>query len=242
MTSPRSSAVLLALTLAVAGTAACGDEAAPASGGASAGSSATSGPATNGVDTLPTKQALAAATKAFLAADTVHLKGDVVDAGSTISIDLLQTKNGDASGTLGFDGMKLTILTIGTTGYISGDKAFWTESVGADAYRQFKGKWMKTDLTAPDFEELAHFADREQFAREVLPTEAVGGERKTVNGTPAFGFTDNQGGNFYVALEGEPYPVRLDGVDGGSTVALDFLDYDEPVKLKPPPASKIIEP
>jgi hypothetical protein len=242
MTTLRPSAVLLAITLAVAGTAACGDESPPAPGGASASSPAAAGPATNGTDTLPTEQALDAATKAFLAADTVHLKGDVVDAGEKVTLDVRQKRNGDASGTIGVGGVTMTVMTIGKSAYISGDKAFWTEAAGAGAYRQFKGKWIKTRLTAADFKDLALFTDRAQFAKEVLPTEAVGGGRQTVNGTPALGFTDNRGGNFYVALEGEPYPLRLAGTDGDLRMTLDFLDYDKPLELTPPPAGKIIEP
>jgi hypothetical protein len=241
MTPLRSSAVLVAITLAVAGTAGCGDEAAPDSGARTAASdSASATPDTNGTDTLPTKQALNAATKAFLAAETVHLKGDVVDGGDKISIDLRQTRSGDAVGTIGLQGMRMTILTIGQNAYISGDKAFWTKSAGADAYRHFKGKYLKTKLSSADFEELALFSNRAEFAKQVLPTDAIGGKKKTVNGTAAFGFTDDQGGNFYVSLQGKPYPVRLDGTDEGTTVALDFLDYDKPVNLTPPPPSKII--
>jgi hypothetical protein len=238
MISKRSSVVLLAITLAVGGTAACGGDE-PAQGG---GTATATKPATNGTDTLPSKQALAKATEAYLAAESVHLKGSVVENGEKVSIDMVQTKKGDASGTVGLDGMKMTLMTIGKTAYISGDKAFWTKSAGAEAYATFKGKWLKTKLSGADFKDLALFTNRAEFAKQVLPTDLVGGERKDVNGTPAFSFTDNQGGNFYVALQGKPYPMRIDGTEDGSTVSLDFLEYDAPVTFTPPPKSKVIEP
>jgi hypothetical protein len=243
MISKRSSVVLLAITLAAGGTAACGGDDATGTGGTKAGSAPTATrPATNGTDTLPSKEALAKATEAYLAAESVHLKGNVVEDGEKISLDLVQTKKGDASGTVGLDGMKMTLLTIGKTAYISGDKAFWTKSAGAGAYATFKGKWIKTKLAGDDFKDLALFTNRAEFAKQVLPTDLLGGKPKDVNGAPAFGFTDNQGGNFYVALQGKPYPVRIDGTDGGSTVALDFLEYDKKVTFTPPPKSKVIEP
>ena len=43
-----------------------------------------------------------------------------------------------------------------------------------------------------------------------------------------------------MALTGEPYPLKLAGKDGAQALDLDFLEYGKPLKLTPPPASKVV--
>jgi hypothetical protein len=235
MTSHRPSALLLAAGLTLAGAAACGED--PAPGPPAASASASPGPSTNGIDALPTERALTAARDAYVKASSVRVKGSFVDGGSRITLDLRQSARG-ATGTITLDGAKIRLLTIGRTAYFTGDRKFWTEAGGAEAYDLFKGKWVKTSLDAADFKEVAFFAER-SFIAEQLPVSGVLGDRReNVRGVPAFKFQDSTEVGYWVALSGEPYPLRLGEGDGE---AIDFLDYGKPVDLTPPPASKVFE-
>jgi hypothetical protein len=230
----------LAILAIALGTAACGDE--PAGTGTAAPATPAASPATNGIDRLPTDQALAKATAAYLAASSVHVKGTIVDDGTSIALDLRQTRRGDSTGTITMDGAKIKVLTVGKTAYISGDRKFWTDAAGADAYDLFKGTWVKTKLSGADFAQFALFTDRKRFADGVLPTDGLRADRREdVRGAPAFRFEDATDAGYYVSLTAEPVPVRFAGEDGGSKIALDFLDYGAPVELTPPPASKVVE-
>src|SRR5690349_15782383 len=103
MITLRRCAPLLVLGLAVAGSAACGDDAADASSAARSTPSAAATPATNGIDRLPSEKALARSKEAYLKASTVRVKGTVVDGGTNIGLDLRTTLQGDTQGTLTMD-------------------------------------------------------------------------------------------------------------------------------------------
>jgi hypothetical protein len=241
MTTLRASAALLVLGLAVAGTAACGDDGASPSPGATT-PAASASPATNGIDELPAEKALAAARSAYIEAATVRVRGTFVDGGETIGLDLRTSRNGDSAGTLRVDGAKIGILTIGKTAWFTGDRRFWTNVGGADAYAQLKGKYVRTTLSAADFKTFAALTDRRQFADNVLPDAMFPGERQAVNGVDAYRFKDFGGASYFVALTGEPYPLKVAGKDGAQSLDLDFLEYGKPLKLTPPPPAKVVSP
>jgi len=236
MTTLRASAALLTLGLAVAGIAACGEDGASPSSG----SSASASPATNGIDTLPAEKALAAAKSAYLKAATVRVRGTVVDSGTDVALDLRTSLNGDTQGTLRLDGATIKVLTIGKNAWFSGDRKFWTDAAGADAYAQMKGKYVRTTRTSADFKDFADLIDRQQFADTVLPDTLLPGGRQAVNGLDAYRFKDLRGSSYFVALTGEPYPLKFAGKDGAQALDLDFLEYGKPLKLSPPPAAKVI--
>lgn len=235
MITTRASAALLALGLAVAGTAACGEAGAPSPGGATSAAADT-----NGIDTLPAEKALAAAKAAYLKAATVRVRGTVVDGGTNVGLDLRTAVNGDTQGTLRVDGARIDVLTIGKNAWFSGDRKFWTDAAGADAYAQMKGKYVRTTRTAADFKAFADLIDRRSFADSVLPDTLLPGGRQAVNGVDAYRFKDLSGASYFVALTGEPYPLKFAGKDGAQALDIDFLEYGKPLKLTPPPASKVI--
>ena len=237
MITLRASAALLVLGLAVAGTAGCGEDGTPSSPGTSGPAAS---PATNGIDTQPVEKALAAARAAYLKAPTVHVRGTVADGGTRVALDLRTALNGDSQGTLRLDGATIRVLTIGKRAWFSGDRKFWTDAAGAGAYARMKGKFVRTTRTSPEFKDFADLIDRRQFADNVLPDTLLPGGRQAVNGVDAYRFKDLSGGNYFVALTGEPYPLKLAGKDGEQALDIDFLEYGKPLKLTPPPSSKVI--
>jgi hypothetical protein len=237
MTTLRASAALLALGLAVAGTAACGEDGAPSPGSSA---SAAASAATNGIDTLPAEKALAAAKTAYLKAATVRVRGTVVDGGTKVGLDLRTALNGDTRGTLRVDGATINVLTIGKDAWFSGDRKFWTDAAGADAYAQMKGKYVRTTRTGAEFKDFADLIDRKSFADNVLPDTLLPGGRQAVNGVDAYRFKDLDGASYFVAVTGEPYPLKFAGKSGAQALDIDFLEYGKPLTLTPPPASKVI--
>jgi hypothetical protein len=175
-----------------------------------------------------------------LAAATVRVRGTVVDGGTNVGLDLRTALNGDTQGTLRVDGATITVLTIGKRAWFSGDRKFWTDAAGADAYAQMKGKYLRTTRTSAEFKDFADLIDRKQFADSVLPDTLLPGGRQAVNGVDAYRFKDLSGASYFVALTGEPYPLKFAGKDGAQALDIDFLEYGKPMKLTPPPASKVI--
>jgi hypothetical protein len=54
--------------------------------------------------------------------------------------------------------------------------------------------------------------------------------------------TGPDGGVLYVALDRKPYPLRVQSLPGAKEPGtVEFLDYDEPFRLKAPPASQTID-
>lgn len=231
----RAITLVLALGLSVAGAAACGNE---PGGGTTA--SASPKPATNGIDAMASAKAMTTARDAFLKAPSVRIKGTFTDGGSKITLDLRQAAGG-SSGTFVIDGAKLNILTVGKTAYIKADRKFWESQGVGEAYATFKGKWLKTSLSAADFKDMAALTDREEFAKQLPAGSGLHGKPQTIRGTPAYEFKDADGSSYFVALQGEPYPLKVTSKDPADPGQFEFLDYGKPVDLAPPPASKVIK-
>jgi hypothetical protein len=70
------------------------------------------------------------------------------------------------------------------------------------------------------------------------------GGQKQADGRRAITVTKTgaDGGVLYVALDGEPYPLRIEPLPGAKDKGrVEFLDYDEPFTLKAPLASQTID-
>jgi hypothetical protein len=72
------------------------------------------------------------------------------------------------------------------------------------------------------------------------PTYARRGLTSQVNGVLALALEGNavDDGTLWVAIEGEPYPVRI---DAGTQGVIDFMDYGATVDTNTPPASQIFD-
>jgi len=194
------------------------------------------------VAVLPAAEILAKAKTAFQNADTVHIKGSVLDAGKHLGLDIRIKGAAGGRGTLTIEGQTLEILRIGQKGYLKGDEAFWRGQTGnAEAGKLLKGKYLAFPTTHPEFKDLASFTDMQAIGGQLAEaTKVKKGSRKTIRGIQAIGLVESgaDGSILYVALQGKPYPLRSVPNEGGS---VDYLDYGKPVTLTTPPAELVID-
>jgi hypothetical protein len=199
-------------------------------------------PTGNGVADLSAPEILARAKTAFQNADTVRIKGWVLDEGRHLGLDVHIKGSAGGRGTLTIDGQSLEILRIGQTGYLKGDEAFWRGQTGnAEAAKLLKGKYLAFPTTNPEFKDLAGFTDVKAIGGKLADAAKVKkGSRQPIRGIETVGLIEAgpDGSVLYVALQGKPYPLRSVPNEGG---AVDYLDYGKPVSLTAPPADQVID-
>lgn len=233
-----------AVAVATALSAACASSDTPGSGSAASTSPKLT---SNGVANLSANEILAKAQAALPKARTVHVSGGGTDDGEDFQLDVRIKGTEGGRGTLNFNKQKVEIIRIGQTGYLKADQAFWTTRLGnAQVGKLLNGKYLKGPATDDNLKSLMNFTDMTSLAKEMLDPDGTitKGERKTIRGIEAIGLVDGSadGGILYVATQGEPYPLQLAaGAKSGSSGALDFLDYGEPVELTAPPEAQVID-
>jgi hypothetical protein len=244
----RSIRVLAAVAVAsvAALTAACAKTDTP---GSAAPASRSESPSLtdNGVAKLTANQILDKATAAFRRAGSVHIKGSGFADGEQFSMDLRLKGSAGGYGTLTSNGQTLEVIRIGKTAYLKADKGFWENQVNAQVAKLLDGKYVKGPTTHPSLKPLASLTDLTDAARELLkPDGAIRkGSRQKIDGVNAIGLVDASadGGTLYIALQGEPYPLRVvpNTKSRDDQGALEFLEYGEPVTLTAPPDAQTID-
>jgi hypothetical protein len=202
--------------------------------------------AENGIANLSAKQILAKAKDALSQAGSVRIQGGGFSEGEQFALDMRYGRAG-AVGSLTSNGQTIELLRIGRTVYLKGSAAFWRSIGGNPAAELLKGRYLKMPASTREFAEVASFTDLEKSAAELLAPdgEISKSGRTTIRGMAAIGLKDptNGGGTLYIALRGEPYPLRV-APDKGKTDdvgSLDFLDYGVPVALTQPPADQVVD-
>ncbi|HEU5157224.1 MAG TPA: hypothetical protein VFU43_09515 [Streptosporangiaceae bacterium] len=216
---------------------ACGSD---QSGPDASGSAPSTQPASggNGIADKSANEILAAAQQALKSAQSVHLKGALTDKGETIKLNLWVTRTqAKGSITAPQGGKTYTIDVIKARGRFYMHAPAMFRAVGGAAAAQVIGnRWVlvpKGDKDFKDFETLVHIPS---MAKEMLtPDGAVAkGKQTVIDGKPVIGL-DAGDGTLYVATSGRPYPVKLVPLKPATPgEELAFLDYDQPVKVKPP--------
>ena len=229
-------ATLLLLTAAATLLAGC-------SGGP--GGATSTSPSPNGVEHLAADQILTEAKAAARSASSVHVSG--TQSGTTV--DLTVGRN-TAVGTVMQGGLTVQLLAVDGKTYIKGDQAFWDTSAGAGAGAALAGKWVVAGATTADTSALASFTDIGRVIDQVLaptgPLTRTG--VTTVDGQRVVGITSTDNGDIlYVALDGPPYPVRID--PGGSAAPSlgpaptppTFSAWNAPLVVHPPPPDQVVD-
>ena len=224
-------------TAMLAGVTACGTA---ASSHPAQAASAT--PSANPLAGLTANQIAAKAIADLKAASSVHYAGSVTDSGATYAVDLTAgTPN--CAGTLGIPGKgSFALLKIGQTLWIKPDNQFWTSAGASSAVLHLVGgKYVQTSPGNSDFNSVRMLCSPAQLADSLgnKMNHLVKGTTTTIAGHSALQLRDTSTSNSaYVTISANPEFVRL---NGGSKGQLDFSDYDAPVTLTPPPASKTID-
>jgi hypothetical protein len=205
-------------------------------------------PAENGVDKLTGAQILTKAQAALARATTVHITGSGFSGGEQIAIDLRLARGQGGTGTLTLNGQTVGLTRVGKALYMKADAAFWnSQTHNPNAAKLLGGKYVKVPANNADLQELASFTDLAGAAKDLLGTEGTvtKGRRTTINGVPVISLIDHSsdGGTLYIALVGEPYPLRL-VPEAGKTDdkgTLEFVDYGKPFRLVAPPDAETID-
>jgi len=197
----------------------------------------------NGIAAMSAQQILDKAMTALKTAKSVHIKGDIKTDEGLISLDLTLTDKKDGVGSMSMAGQKVELTKIGTDIYMKADAEFWKQFAGDQGgviATLLAGKYLKATTSDGEFGSMASFFDFTESLE--LDGEATKGETKAINGINAISVKEAGGtspGTVWIATQGEPFPLRLEGPPGEG--AIDFTDYNKPVDIKAPPADQVID-
>ncbi len=187
-------------------------------GGGDADAGATTAPATeaaggNGIADLDATAVLEKSKAALAAAKSYNVAGELEQDGQTASMDI-SVVGPSLVGYVYVGKGRVNLLRAGGNSYVRPDELFWTASTGdarkAAALNDDLGeKWAQVPAGDTTFGPLFDIADADTL---LAPEGSLSkGEEGEVRGTPVVALNDSAGGVLYVATDGEPYPVRLQG-------------------------------
>jgi hypothetical protein len=204
--------------------------------------------APNGVEKLSAAGIVAKARKAAVQTSAVRIKGDITDGGQHIRFDMRLLVDKGGTGTLTLQGGSVRITRIGRRVYMKGSAAFWRAIAGSAAATLFSDRWLKGSASEPGMAPLIRFTDLDALITDLfkdVPERVLRrGRERQIGGHRAITvtMTGPDGGLLYVALDGKPYPLRIQALPGAREPGrVEFLDYDKRFVLRAPPASQTID-
>lgn len=212
----QRSARLIALPAAILMLAGCSTAGTKSStvNGSSGGSASSS---TN-AGSLSVSEILAKVKQNVQSADNLHVKGNAVDAGQKIGLDI-SYKGKDSFGTVTVSGNDLTLLTSGGASYFKASDEFWRAAAAANAdtiISVIKGRWIKVAPTDTQFADLAALGDRTKLADDALTPDSLPtkGKDATVNGVDCLTLGIVNKSALYVE-KSTLRPIQLHSTDSG---------------------------
>ena len=201
------------------------------------------GPASPIADDTTAEEILAKSRTAAKAASSFRLAGEIRQNGDTIELDLRFQKDKGVQGTVGIQDMTFEVVVIDRTAYLKADRETWAQAGAGQGAQLLVGKYIQISNDTAGFSDIMRVADPARLLDESLTAAGTvtKGEVKQVNGVQAVALTEDGSadqGILYVSLQGEPYPVRVEGPSDEG--AVDFTDWNVPVELTAPPADQII--
>lgn len=199
------------------------------------------GSETNGIEKLTADKALAKVKADAATVKSVHVKGEIVQDGNTLGLDV-HAGDAEGEGTLTVGGGTVELKLLDGTAYLRGDETA-LKSFGAseDELAATAGKWLKSSASGGEFDSFSLFLDTSQLFTSFLDPNGTiqAGKLTTINGKQAFTLIDSAteaeggGGTLYVSATGKAVPLRIAkaGSEGGS---VDFLDYDAAINVEAP--------
>jgi hypothetical protein len=196
------------------------------------------------------EKSLAASRKAA----SLRVKGQVLEEGKAMTMDLALSTKDECRGTMrtadegGFE-----VIKSAGTAYIKADEAFYRAAGKGEPKEQtdavvamLAGRWMKAPASSPDAKDFAGICDLDELLKafESDTKGARKGAVATVDGQKAVTLTvpaDEGTATVYVAAEGEPYLLKAVQKGGTDPGELAFSDYDEPVDATPPADKDVID-
>ena len=243
----RAAAAALAGAAILGAATACSSAGSPAASATSAtpGSTASASAQAGPLAGLSADEIARRATADLKVVKSVHVKGSVQSSGQNIALNLSLGSQG-CTGTMGIDGEgSFVLLKIGKSLWIKPDDKFWNHaagSAGSALIDLVSGKYIKPSAKGSSLASIGALCDPAKLAKSFGSdmTGMVKGTSTTIAGQPALQIKDSgDAASAYVTVDAKPQFLRLDG--GGSNGRLDFTDYNAPLHLTPPPASKTLD-
>ncbi len=206
-------------------------------GPASAGASATA--AGNGIEALSAPEILARSQAALAAAPSFHLELTATVAGFVV-VSEMDAVGRNLKGTQTGQAQPVEFIRIGDDHYVKAGDGYWSTIVSLQQIAHLSGKWVKVPPNSPTFSGL--FPDPKTMLSDATGVTKSGSS--TVDGKPVVGLT-SQGSTVYVATEGEPYPVKIDGTQntdfGPGTLVAEFSRYGAVTTTISAPTGEIVD-
>ncbi|MEV1145987.1 hypothetical protein [Micromonospora sp. NPDC049799] len=198
----------------------------------------------NGVAALAPNEALDRARTALKDAGSYQVKGSIVNDGDPIALDF-RVRGDDLAGQVTYEGATVQLLAVGGQQFIRPDEKFWEVSSGAgtgtEMAKLLGDRWVKVPADDKDLDDMFGIANVDKMF-EIDGTLTKGGT-KDIAGVPTVGLVDGgaKGGTVYVATEGDPYPMRMEGTDANPG-ELTFSDFGAPFDdLKAPAEAEVVD-
>ncbi len=209
-------------------------------GGGSGGGSTTGGGTPSGEAAKSATQVLADGVKAANAASSVHMSGQLSQAGKQIGIDLSIAKGKGATGSLTIGGAKVDIVLVGGFGYLRGGSTFWKQFGGANGSaiaQLLTNKWLKFPENNAQFGSLTSVANASALFHSLQSSHGKIANQgaTTYKGQSVIALVDTtRGGTLYIAASGTPYPVAIVKTKSGNAGAITFDRWGQSVTLAAP--------
>jgi hypothetical protein len=187
------------------------------------------------------EEALGTAYDALRHASSVRMKGVVGSGPRGWSFDLRYRGTG-SEGVLVLSGLPLHVRKVGRWVYRKAGREFWRRSASPATAARLQGKWVQTAATDKSVADLVDLLQLSTMADSLLGTPGTlsTGVIRTVNGVETVPVVsdgpDKQ--TVFVAVVGEPYPIRV--VTAAVHAAVDLVEYDRPVRTEAPPPAEIV--
>jgi len=215
----------------------------------------TSDDGSNGVAGLPAPKIAAKARAAAERADAVRLSGDVAGKGRAYRIQMRLKPGGGVGRVSVRGGSSYALLRVGKDLYLKADAGFWNRrhssgrsgsgrsGGGGNAAGKLRGKYVKVPPGDPAYRELRGLTDMRALLSGLL---TLHGKQRT-EGRAEIGGAKSvrvraggaDGGGMAVALDGTPYPLRVErGADAGT---VELSHWGEDFALHAPERSQVVD-
>ena len=198
------------------------------------------------LSSLSATKILAAATAAESTVGSVHVIGEITEAGHLVSFNLLAVGSDNGVGNFTQAGDTVQIAKIGQNLYFNAPRSFWLKNSSSTAANSYGGKWILTSASSPDFSVIAQFMDPNTLVRQLfssVTSPLKKGKVTKILGTKVIPITGSFGTGaskttsaMFVATSGKPYVIAITAKGGtNQTGAVDFSHYGPPGNITPPP-------
>lgn len=204
---------------------------------------------TNGVGKLPVDQIQSRTRAAAKSAPAVRLSGTVVSNGGAFKLDM-RLKGDGGTGSVTSKNSTFGLLRVGEHLFLKADAAFWNRQTGGKggggseaAANKLDGKYVKVPTSDPAYKRFSGFTDKDVLLDGLLSLHGAlttdGHHEQNGVRTIRIAGDKGSGGTLDVALEGQPYPLRL--VRAGNAGTLTLSEWGKDFTLALPPQKDTVD-